>query len=102
MSRQGHRVAITYCTGCRWMLRAAWMAQELLTTFEEDLAEVALRPGSGGVLDIHVGEVLVWSRSEEGRFPELRELKQRVRDVVAPERSLGHSDRAAEPTEKTP
>lgn len=99
---EGHRVAITYCTGCRWMLRAAWMAQELLTTFEADLAEVALRPGSGGVLDIEIDGVLVWSRGQEGRFPELRELKQRVRDVVAPGRALGHSDRAAEPTEQEP
>jgi selenoprotein W-related protein len=98
----GHRVAITYCTGCRWMLRAAWMAQELLTTFEEELAEVALRPGSGGVFEIHVGQALVWSRGQEGRFPELRELKQRVRDVVAPGRALGHSDRATESTEQEP
>ena len=95
----GHRVAITYCTGCRWMLRAAWTAQELLTTFEEDLAEVALRPGHGGVFDVHVGDALVWSRQDEGRFPELRELKQRVRDIVAPGRALGHSDRAAAATE---
>ena len=99
MSGRGHRVAITYCTGCRWMLRAAWTAQELLTTFEEDLAEVALRPGQGGVFDVHVGDVLVWSRSQEGRFPELRELKQKVRDIVAPGRALGHSDRAAAATE---
>ena len=84
------------------MLRAAWMAQELLTTFEEDLAEVALRPGQGGVLDIQVGETLVWSRAVEGRFPELRELKQRVRDIVAPQRTLGHSERAVAPGETTP
>lgn len=99
MSAGGTRIAITYCTGCRWMLRAAWTAQELLTTFEEDLAEVALRPGEGGVFDVHVADVLVWSRKEEGRFPELRELKQRVRDIVAPGRALGHSDRAAAATE---
>jgi len=100
--RQLHRVAITYCAGCRWMLRAAWMAQELLTTFEQELAEVALCPGTGGVLDIHVDGALVWSRGVEGRFPELRELKQRVRDVVAPGRALGHSDRAAAAPEELP
>lgn len=94
-----HRVVITYCTGCRWMLRAAWMAQELLTTFEQELAEVALRPGSGGIFEVHADDRLVWSRAEEGRFPELRELKQRVRDIVAPGRALGHSDRAAQDKE---
>jgi selenoprotein W-related protein len=45
------RVEITYCTGCRWLLRAAWMAQELLSTFSDELGEVALRPGSGGVFE---------------------------------------------------
>ena len=90
-------ISIEYCTQCRWLLRAAWLAQELLTTFEEELGEVALQPGTGGVFEIWVGEELIWSRRQEGRFPEARELKQRVRDRIAPERSLGHSDRASPP-----
>ncbi|HRX59833.1 MAG TPA: SelT/SelW/SelH family protein [Candidatus Competibacter sp.] len=87
------RASITYCTQCRWLLRAAWLAQELLTTFEEELGEVALRPGTGGVFEIRLGEELIWSRKQEGRFPEAKEIKQRIRDYVAPARSLGHSDR---------
>ncbi len=87
------RVSITYCTQCRWLLRAAWLAQELLTTFEEELGEVALRPGTGGVFEIRVNDELLWSRGQEGRFPEAKEVKQRVRDRVAPDRQLGHSDR---------
>lgn len=86
------RVEIEYCTGCRWLTRASWMSQELLTTFEAELSEVALVPGSGGVLDVRLDGDLVWSRADEGRFPELKELKQRIRDRIAPERSLGHSD----------
>jgi selenoprotein W-related protein len=86
------RVEIEYCTQCRWLLRAGWTAQELLTTFQADLAEVALIPGTGGIFEIRVNGAVVWSRAGEGRFPELKELKQRVRDVVAPGRSLGHSD----------
>lgn len=86
-------VVITYCTQCRWLLRAAWLAQELLSTFEAELAEVALRPGSGGVFEVEVNGVTVWSRAGEGRFPDARELKQRVRNVVAPGRDLGHADR---------
>jgi selenoprotein W-related protein len=88
-----HRVTITYCTQCRWLLRAAWMAQELLSSFEDELAEVALRPGRGGVFVISVDDRLVWSRAAEGRFPDIKELKQRVRDGVAPGRDLGHVDR---------
>lgn len=87
------QVSITYCTQCRWVLRAAWLAQELLATFEDELGEVALRPGTGGVFEIRVDGELVWSRKQEGRFPEAKEIKQRVRERVAPERSLGHSDR---------
>lgn len=88
-----HRVTITYCTQCRWLLRAAWMAQELLSSFEEELSEVALRPGRGGVFDVCVDDQTVWSRAGEGRFPDIKELKQRVRDRVAPGRDLGHVDR---------
>jgi selenoprotein W-related protein len=87
------RIEIVYCTGCRWLLRAAWMAQELLTTFEAELGEVALVPGSGGIFEIRVGTEMVWSRQAEGRFPEIKELKQRVRDRVAPEKDLGHADK---------
>ena len=87
------RVEITYCTQCRWLLRAAWLAQELLTTFSDELGEVALVPGRGGVLDVRLGDELLFSRAREGRFPEAKELKQLVRDRIAPDRDLGHSDR---------
>jgi selenoprotein W-related protein len=87
------RIEIEYCTQCRWLLRAAWMAQELLTTFEQEIAEVALRPGTGGVFEVRADGDTVWSRKVEGRFPDIRELKQRVRDRIAPDKPLGHSDR---------
>lgn len=86
------RIVIEYCTQCRWLLRAAWMAQELLTTFPGDLAEVALSPGTGGVFEVRLDGEVLFSRRQAGRFPEARELKQLVRDRVAPGRSLGHSD----------
>jgi len=87
------RIEIRYCTQCRWLLRAAWMAQELLTTFESEAGEVALVPGTGGVFEVRVGDELVWSHKDAGRFPEAAELKQLVRDRVAPGKPLGHSDR---------
>jgi selenoprotein W-related protein len=86
------RVAIRYCTRCRFLPRATWIAQELLTSFAEELGEVALVPGEGGVFEVRVGEAVVWCRRSEGRFPELAELKRRVRDLVAPGKSLGHSE----------
>lgn len=87
------RIEIEYCTQCRWMLRAAWMTQELLTTFEQQIGGVTLIPGTGGVFEVRIGDATVWSRSAEGRFPDIKELKRLVRDRVAPERDLGHTDR---------
>lgn len=92
MTTRTPRLEIEYCTRCRWLLRAAWTAQELLTTFESELGEVALVPGTGGVFEIRLGGELIWSRKASG-FPELAELKRLVRDRVAPDRDLGHSDR---------
>jgi len=86
-------IAIEYCRQCRWLMRAAWMQQELLTTFAEELGGVTLIPGTGGVFEVRVGDATLWSRKDRDRFPEITELKQIVRDAVAPGKSLGHSDR---------
>lgn len=87
-------IEIEYCPQCGWLLRAAWMAQELLTTFVDDLHAVQLRPSEvAGRYTITMGNELLWDRKREGHFPEPKEIKQRVRDIIAPERNLGHSDR---------
>ncbi|WP_028456703.1 SelT/SelW/SelH family protein [Chitinilyticum litopenaei] len=86
------RITIHYCTRCNWLLRAAWLAQELLSTFADEVGEVALQPGTGGIFVVHCDGQLIWDRKVEERFPEAKELKQRVRDLIAPDRSLGHSD----------
>jgi selenoprotein W-related protein len=85
-------IKIIFCTQCRWLLRATWISQELLTTFESEIDELTLVPGTGGVFNIYANNNLIWSRKEQGRFAELKELKQRIRDVIAPEKNLGHSD----------
>lgn len=92
-SLSDYQIEIEYCTQCRWLLRAAWLAQELLTTFESDIRSVSLVPGSGGILEVRLNGELLFSRKEAGRFPEAKELKQLVRDRIDPERTLGHSDR---------
>ena len=86
-------IEIEYCTQCRWLLRAAWLAQELLTTFDADLNAVSLMPGTGGVFEVRLNGATLFSRKTEGRFPESKELKQLIRDVIAPERDLGHSEK---------
>lgn len=87
-----HTIEIEYCTQCKWLLRAAWLAQELLTTFESDLKSVSLLPGNGGMFEVRLNGAVLFNRKEAGRFPEAKELKQLIRDVIAPTRDLGHSD----------
>ncbi|KAF7185282.1 hypothetical protein HII31_13557 [Pseudocercospora fuligena] len=102
------RVAITFCTQCKWMLRAAYFGQELLSTFGTSIGEVALIPATGGLFQVNltykpvsigaegesdeVKEVLIWDRKTEGGFPETKILKQKIRNFIEPEKNLGHSD----------
>ncbi|KAJ4985289.1 selenoprotein domain-containing protein [Stagonosporopsis vannaccii] len=103
------RIAITYCTQCRWMLRAAYFGQELLSTFGTQIGEIALIPATGGLFqveltyippsstsldsnNIQAQKILLWDRKTEGGFPETKVLKQRVRDQIDPKKDLGHSD----------
>ncbi|MCF6405916.1 SelT/SelW/SelH family protein [Chitinophaga filiformis] len=87
-------VTIEYCPKCGWMMRAAWMAQELLTTFADDIYSVTLQPSQvNGNYIIYVDGIALINRKELGHFPDIKEVKQTIRDKVAPEKSLGHSDR---------
>ncbi|AEY01957.1 SelT/selW/selH domain-containing protein [Oceanimonas sp. GK1] len=87
------RVEIRYCSLCRWLLRSGWLAQEILSTFADEVGEVALIPGDQGQFQILVDGELIWCRVADHGFPEAKEIKQRIRDKIAPERDLGHSDR---------
>ena len=85
-------LTITYCTQCNWLLRSAWMAQEVLSTFSLEMGEVILRPGSGGIFEISLDGELIWERKRDGGFPDVKHLKQMVRDRIDPDRDLGHID----------
>ncbi|TGZ85230.1 hypothetical protein EX30DRAFT_299302, partial [Ascodesmis nigricans] len=102
------RVTIEFCTQCKWNLRAAYFAQELLQTFSTSIGEIALVPSTGGVFVVkmkyltgsstsenenaEVKTAILWDRKTEGGFPETKELKRRMRDIIQPGRDLGHVD----------
>jgi selenoprotein W-related protein len=87
-------ITIEYCPKCHWLLRAAYMAQELLTTFTDELYAVTLQPSeTGGHYSIRIDEDIIFDRKEQGHFPEIKELKQLVRDRISPGKDLGHSDK---------
>ena len=94
MNARRPRVEIEYCSQCRFILRASWMAQELLTTFADELGEAALVPGTGGIFEVRLDGERLWNKKEAGRFPEPKEIKQLIRDRIAPSKDLGHSDRS--------
>lgn len=88
------QISIEYCPKCGWMLRAAYMAQEILSTFSDEIFGVMLIPSeTGGAYIIRIDDLVVFDRKAEGRFPEVKELKQLLRDVISPEKDLGHSDK---------
>jgi len=92
-ARPATRIEIEYCTQCNWLHRAVWVAQELLTTFGADLGEVALVPGAGGVFEVRLNGEPIFNRRDAEAFLDPRALKRAVRDRIAPDRSLGHTDR---------
>lgn len=89
---------ISYCTGCNWLLRAGWYAQECLSTFSTDIQVTIIPDDSGGVFRVVLDDVEIWERKRDGGFPDIRTLKQRIRDQMDPERSLGHLDRTPSQT----
>jgi selenoprotein W-related protein len=93
----GPVLTITYCTQCNWLMRSAWMAQEVLSTFAAEMGAVTLIPGTGEVFEIRLDDRLIWDRRRDGGFPDAKLLKQMVRDCVAPDRDLGHTDRSSNP-----
>ena len=51
------RVSIEYCPRCGWLLRAAWLAQEVLTSFDQDVSAVELVPSPvSGTFRVKVGD----------------------------------------------
>jgi len=101
------RIIIEFCDRCRWLHRATWVQTELLLTFPPPIIQAITliprnSPETGGRFRVWIvarednaRPELLWDRKTQGGFPELKELKQRVRDHVQPSLSLGHSDRKA-------
>ena len=92
MSKAEHHIRIEYCPKCRWLPRAVWMAQEIMGTFEEADVDVTLVKALPGAFNVICNDREIYSKKKEGGFPEPAMIKQRIRDIIAPEMLLGHSD----------
>ena len=74
-------ITIEYCPKCGWMLRAAYMAQEMLSTFTGDIKGVTLVPSEiSGRYTISINENIIFDRKSAGRFPEIKELDNVVKN----------------------
>ncbi|KIK48777.1 hypothetical protein CY34DRAFT_8076 [Suillus luteus UH-Slu-Lm8-n1] len=99
-------IIIEFCDRCRWLHRATWVSTELFLTFPPPaLKAISIIPlnseETGGRFRVWLNlegspSQLMWDRKIEGGFPELKGLKQRIRDHVQPGKSLGHSDKKSE------
>ena len=87
-------IEIEYCHKCRWLARSAWIAQELLSTFNDYIKGITLIPGeTAGIFEIRCFNETIWSREKMKGFPDIKHLKQIIRDRVAPDKELGHIDK---------
>lgn len=73
-------------------MRASWLSQEFINTCKSDISSVNLVPDSNGKFEIRCSNILIFSRKNEGKFIDLKLMKQRIRDVVNPSMNLGYSD----------
>ncbi len=86
---------IEYFPKCGWLLRAAYMAQEILTTFSEDVQAVSLQPAEvSGTYTMYINGEVIFDRKTMRRFCEIRELKQIIRNKISPNKIPGHSDKS--------
>ena len=86
-------IEIEYCTKCRWLTRASWMAQELLSTFSNEIGGITLIPSNiVGIFEIRCDREIIWERGKNKGMPEIKPLKQKVRDIIAQDKDLGHID----------
>ena len=93
MDEEINQIRIEYCSKCRFMMRATWVAQELLQTFDENLDQIALAPSKeAAIFELTLNNTLIWNRKVDGNMPDIKKIKQRIRDQIIPEKNLGHSD----------
>jgi selenoprotein W-related protein len=83
-------VTIEYCPKCGWLLRAANMAQELLTIFTDELQGVTLKPAEvSGRYTITVEDTVVFDRKEHGDLQTSKKSNSGYGMWLAPTKALG-------------
>ena len=92
MKTKQNVIKIVFCIQCGWLTRSTWMAQEILITFSRDIDSLILVPSDGGRFEISCNDHVIFSRAIERKFIEIKEIKKRIRNLIDPDRPLGHND----------
>ena len=69
------KIAIKYCAQWNYLPRASSLGDELKKNLG---AEIELVAGSNGVFDISLDGNMIYSKFEEGRFPQTEDILSRV------------------------
>lgn len=70
-------IKIVYCVPCGYIKRAEWLKKDLEKNVKD--VKVILEGGDKGILDVYVDKKLIFSKYEEGRFPESDEIIKMVK-----------------------
>ena len=55
---------------------------------------ISLLPSKeGGIFQILLNDKIIWDRKIDGNNLDLKLIKQKVRDIISPNKDLGHSDK---------
>lgn len=88
-------VNVRYCNDSKWMMRANWICQEILSTFQDEVRSVTLIPmrssieEKSGIFEVSISDRIVWNRKKDGKAFHIEEIKSRIRDIVSPDKDLG-------------
>jgi selenoprotein W-related protein len=78
------KVTIEYCVPCGLLDTALDTERALLEAFGQDIDEVRLQPGHGGVFKIHADGETVFDKDENGAELVLPDIKDAVRERDQP------------------
>ena len=90
MKTKQNVIKIVFCTKYGWLTRSIWMVQEIFITLTNDINSLTLVPSDGGRFEIWCNDQLIFSRAAERKFIEIKEIKVRIRNLIDPNRPLGH------------
>lgn len=75
-------IIIEYCTAWGYLPRAVALTDNLLGEHKNKIAELKIIPSSDGVFEITIGDKLIFSKKELGRFPEENEIEEIVKKQI--------------------